>query len=728
MLIETHLLIYNFTMKKFFAFIMLVAVLAAPSRADEGMWIPALIQKLNIKDMQNTGLRLSAEDIYSINNSSLKDAIVSIGGCTAEMISPDGLMLTNHHCAFGDIQRHSSVENDYLQNGFWAKTKTDELPNPQKIARFLISTEEVTDKVLAEVTSGMSFEERNRKVSQISARLEREATDGTHYQAQVRSFYEQNRYFLFVYETFRDVRLVGVPPQSLGKFGGDTDNWSWPRHTADFALYRVYSGPDGKPASYSKDNIPLKPRHFLPISIKGVQDGDYAMVMGYPGTTNRYRTSTEVEFTMNVTNAIRIDVREKKLDIIKAYMETGPKARIQYANKYAGSSNYYKYSIGQNLGLNNLNVIEKKQTQEREFEKWVAASPARQAKYGKALEMIRSAYVDIEDEMAQDYLSEALLRGPEIFMFAYRTRALYNLLEKPAENKDRITQIANNIEESLESYFKDYDAGTDQKLAGQLTRLYAERTPARFHPKFFSTIKSKFKGDFDKYAAQMFAKTIFSDQAKLSAFLKNPSKKVLDNDPAFNAAGDVFDMLRIIGEETQKTAAVLEEGRHLWVAGLMEMHPNRILYPDANSTMRLTYGTVGSYEPRDGVIYKETTTVNGYIEKEIPGDDEFDVLARMKELILARDFGRYADENGDLIACFISNNDITGGNSGSPVINANGELIGCAFDGNWEAMSGDLAFEPEIQRTISVDIRFVLWVIDKFAGATHLINEMTIVE
>jgi hypothetical protein len=715
-------------MKRFFALLFLVAVLAAPARADEGMWIPALIQKLNINDMQNAGLRLSAEDIYSINNSSLKDAIVSIGGCTAEMISPDGLMLTNHHCAFGDIQRHSSVESDYLQNGFWAKTKGDELPNPQKIARFLISTEEVTEKVLAEVTSGMSFEERNRKVSQISARLEREATEGTHYQAQVRSFFEQNRYFLFVYETFRDVRLVGVPPQALGKFGGDTDNWSWPRHTADFALYRVYAGPDGKPASYSANNVPLKPRHFLPISIKGVQDGDFAMVMGYPGTTNRYKTSTEVQYTMDVTNTIRIDVREKKLDIIKEYMETGPRARIQYANKYAGSSNYYKYSIGQNLGLNNLNVIEKKQAQEKEFEKWVAASPARKEKYGKALEMIRSAYLDIEDETAQEYLSEALLRGPEIFMFAYRSRALYNLLEKPEENKDRITQIANNIEESLDSYFKDYDAATDQKLAARLMRLYAERTGARFHPRFFGTIKSKFKGDYDKYAAQMFSKTLFADQAKLSAFLKNPSKKALDKDLAFVAAGDVFDMLRIIGEETQKTAALLEEGRHLWVAGLMEMQPNRVFYPDANSTMRLTYGTVGSYIPRDGVIYKETTTVNGYLEKEIPGDDEFDVPARMKKLILARDFGRYADENGDLIANFISNNDITGGNSGSPVINANGELIGCAFDGNWEAMSGDLAFEPAIQRTISVDIRFVLWVIDIYAGATHLIDEMTIVE
>jgi hypothetical protein len=715
-------------MKKFFVLLILGSLFAGPVSSDEGMWIPALIEKLNISDMQKAGLKLTAEDLYSINNSSLKDAVVSIGGCTAEMISPDGLMLTNHHCGYGDIQRHSSVENDYLQYGFWAKTRADELPNPQKIARFLISTEEVTDKVLAEVTPDMSFEERNRKISQVASGLEREATEGTHYQAQVRSFFESNRYFMFVYETFRDVRLVGAPPQALGKFGGDTDNWMWPRHTADFALYRVYTGPDGKPASYSKDNIPLKPRHFFPISLNGVEDGDYAMIMGYPGTTNRYKTSTELQYAMDVTNTIRIDVREKKLEIIKAYMESGPRARIQYASKHAGSSNYYKYSIGQNQGLRNLDVIAKKKAFEDEFSKWVAASPERVNRYGKALDMIKGAYKEIEDEVAQAYLAEALIQGPEIFMFAYRSRVLYNLLEKPEENKERITQITRNIEESLPGYFKDYDAQTDQKLAARLTRLYAERTGPKFHPKFFGIVKSKFKGDYEKFAADMFSKTIFSDQSKLTAFLKNPSKKVLDKDPAFSAASDIFDMLRIIGEETQKTAAQLEEGRHLLVAGIKEMQPDRIFYPDANSTMRLTYGTVGSYHPRDGVLYKETTTVNGYLEKEIPGDDEFDVPARMKELILARDFGRYADNNGDLIACFISNNDITGGNSGSPVLNARGELIGCAFDGNWEAMSGDLAFEPEIQRTISVDIRFVLWVIDKYAGASHLIDEMTIIE
>jgi hypothetical protein len=715
-------------MKKLLSLLVLAMVLAGPLKADEGMWLPALIQKLNINAMHEKGFKLSAEDLYSINNSSLKDAVVSIQGCTAEMISPDGLMLTNHHCAFGDIQRHSSVEHDYLQNGFWAKSKSDELTCQGKFARFLIRVEDVTEKVLADVKAGMTYEERQKAVREASAKIEREATANSQYQATVASFFESNQYFLFVYETYRDVRLVGAPPQSLGKFGGETDNWVWPRHTADFSIYRVYAGPDGKPAAYSKDNIPLKPKRYFAISIKGVQDGDFSMIMGYPGRTKRYRTSTEVQVEMDVINKIRVDVREKKLAIIKQYMDTGPKARLQYADKFANSANYYKYSIGQNNGLKNLHVIDRKKEQEEAFTRWVAETPERKAKYGKALDLILNAYTSLDDDIAMNYLQEALRGGPEIIRQAYGFRVFYSMLDKPEENKDAIKKMAENIERQNADFYKDYDAATDQKLAATLFRLYAERVKPEYFPKFFSTIQSKFKGNYEKFAEKMFEGTIFSDPARMSAFLKNPSKKVIDKDLASKAAVDIFDMMQTLAKEAEKNTPQLEEGRHLLVAGLMEMNPGKTFYPDANSTMRMTYGTVGNYQPHDGIIYKETTTTQGYLEKEIPGDDEFDVPARMKELILKKDFGRYANKKGELETCFISNNDITGGNSGSPVLNANGELTGIAFDGNWEAMSGDIAFEPDLQRTICVDIRFVLWVVDKFAGASHLLDEMTIVQ
>lgn len=715
-------------MKKLFPLFILAILMAGPLSADEGMWLPALIQKLNINAMHEKGLKLSAEDLYSINNSSLKDAVVSIGGCTAEMISPDGLMLTNHHCAFGDIQSHSTVEHDYLQNGFWAKTKADELPCQRKMARFLIRAEDVTEKVLAEVKPGMAFSERQAAVREAISKVEREAASGTHYQAQVSGFFESNRYFLFITETYRDVRLVGAPPQSLGKFGGETDNWVWPRHTADFSIYRVYSGPDGKPAAYSKDNIPLKPKRYFAISIKGVQDGDFSMIMGYPGRTLRYRTSTEVQYAMDVVNKIRIDVREKKLDIIKKYMDSSPKARIQYANKYVGSANYYKYSIGQNNGLTNLRVIDRKKEEEKAFTQWVAASPERTAKYGKALDLIKNAYTNQDDDIASNYLQEALLGGPEIIRTAYGFRVFSSMLDKPEENKEAIQNMAKNIRTQNINFFKDYDAATDQQLAASLFRLYSERVKPEYYPEFIHTVQSRFKGNYEKFVSKMFEETIFSDTTKMFAFLRKPSKKIIDKDLAYQVAVDVFDMMQNLQKEADKAAPQLEEGRYLLLAGLMEMNPGKTFYPDANSTMRMTYGTVGSYQPHDGILYKETTTVKGYLEKEIPGDDEFDVPPHMKELILTKDFGHYANKKGELETCFISNNDITGGNSGSPVLNANGELIGIAFDGNWEAMSGDIAFEPDLQRTINVDIRFVLWVIDKFAGASHLLNEMTIVQ
>jgi len=710
--------------------ILLTVFICRLAVADEGMWLPSLIYKLNITQMQKMGLELSAEDIYSINNSSLKDAVVALdhGSCTAEVVSNDGLLLTNHHCGFGEIQKHSSVEHDYLQDGFWAMSRVDELPNPGKTVTFLISVEDVTDQVLSGVNDKMTDEERSRKINDTSSELERKSNTETHYETYVRSFFDSNKYFLFVTETFRDIRLVGAPPQALGKFGGDTDNWMWPRQTNDFSMFRIYCSPDGKPASYSKDNVPYHPKHYLPISLKGVEEGDFAMVMGYPGRTNRYETSFGVEHTMNVTNNTRIIVREKLLDIWGEYMSTNQKARIQYASKYARSSNYYKYSIGQNKGLTNLNVIEKKKAIEKEFTDWVNVSSARKEKYGDALSLIESSYQNEELDKARAFMSEALLRGPELFMFANHARPLIDLLEKPDENRHMIERLTSRIKESMDDFYKDYDAATDQKVIGAMLKLYADNNPDKYYPSFFAEIKKKYKGDYSKFAEKIFRKSIFANKEELSAFLDNPSLKILKKDMALNIARDIFDKNRELSELSRIEQKQRAKGERLFVAGLMEMHPDKTYYPDANSTMRLTYGQVLDYEPRDGVIYKYYTTTNGYLEKEIPGDIEFDVPARMKELLLDKDYGRYADKDGSLHACFITNNDITGGNSGSPVMNGKGELIGIAFDGNWEAMSGDIAFEPDLQRCICVDIRFVLWMIDIYAGDTRLIDEMKIIQ
>jgi len=700
------------------------------SLADEGMWLPSLIYKLNISDMQKMGLELSAEEIYSINNSSLKDAIVALdrGSCTAEVVSKDGLLLTNHHCGFGEIQKHSSVEHDYLKDGFWAMSRKEELPNPGKTVTFLVSVEDVTSQVLTGITAELSNDERDRIIRKVSGELERKAKGNTHYETYVRSFFNSNQYFLFVVETFRDIRLVGAPPQALGKFGGDTDNWMWPRHTNDFSMFRVYCGPDGKPASYSEKNVPYQPKHFLPISVKGVEKGDFSMVMGYPGTTNRYETSFGVKSIMDVTNTTRIEVREKLLGIWGDYMSTSQKARIQYSDKYFKSSNYYKNSIGQNKGLTNLKVVDSKLAIEKEFSNWVNADGKRIEKYGKALSMIEESYKNVEADKARAYLSEALLRGPEIFTYANRAQLLLELLEKPEENKDKIERVASMMEKSIDDYFKDYDAATDQKVVGELLKLYADKNAQQYYPAFFTTIQKKYKGDFTKYAEKLFENSVFDSKEELTAFLDNPSFKVLKKDMALIAADDIFSTSREMNNKAGESQKPRSKGERLFVAGLMEMQPNKVFYPDANSTMRLTYGQVADYEPRDGVTYNYYTTTNGYFEKEIPGDDEFDVPARMKQLLTEKNYGKYADKDGSLRACFITNNDITGGNSGSPVMNGKGELIGIAFDGNWEAMSGDIAFEPKLQRCINVDIRFVLWVIDVYAGATHLIDEMEIVQ
>ncbi len=715
-------------MKKSFI-VFLVSVLTFGSlRADEGMWLLPLLQKLNIGTMQKMGCQLSADDIYSINHSSLKDAIVIFGGgCTAEIVSGEGLLLTNHHCGYDAIQQHSSVEHDYLEDGFWAKSRGEEIYTPDLKVTFLVRIEDVSDRVNARLNDSMTETERSDAIDAISDEITGEATKDTHYTADVESFYGGNNFYLLVYEVYNDVRMVGAPPSSIGKFGDETDNWVWPRHTGDFSIFRVYAGPDGKPAAYSPDNVPLKPRHFLPISLKGVEKEDFTMVMGYPGSTDRYMTSYGVEELLEVDLPTRVKIRGEKQDIMKRHMYADQAVRIKYATKYARSSNYWKYSIGQIAGIKRLDVYGRKSDQEERFTQWVNADAGRKAKYGNALQLIRTGIeANKPYSLAGSYLVECLLSGAELPRFAMRFAMLHDELAKEKPDPNVVKMLTERVWSVVGEFFKNYDQALDHEVTVAMLKRYAADVPQANYPDFYKTITQKYKGDIGKYVQVWFDKSIFSDPDRMDAFLKKPSAKVLQKDLVFQAGQSIRQSLEMMRNSVVTGNEQVEKGYRQYIAGILEMDKDKVWYPDANFTMRLTYGKVDDYFPRDAVYYSYYTTLKGVMEKEDRTNPEFVVPDRLKELYETKDFGRYADKNGEIPVCFISNNDITGGNSGSPVINGKGELIGIAFDGNWEAMSGDIVFEPEVQRTISVDIRYVLFIIDKFAGATHLLDEMKI--
>lgn len=709
--------------------IILSLSISIQANADEGMWLLSLLNEINYSKVQDKGMELSLEELYSIDQLSLKDAIVAIdgGSCTGSLVSDNGLMITNHHCGYSEIQEHSTLENDYLKDGFWANSLKEELPNPGKSVSFLIDVKDITEKVNEMKAEQLKNGAERPNMMRIRRMISREAVKGTHYDAEVHSMFGGNSYYLFTYETYSDVRLVGAPPSSIGNFGGETDNWMWPRHTADFTFFRIYTAPDGTPAKYSPENIPLKPKKYLKINATGINENDFAFILGYPGKTDRYNTSYGIEEILNISNPISIVMRGKKLEIIRKAINESDEVRIKYASKFAGTSNYWKYGIGQSECLKKYNTIEDKRSLEDQFALWVKSNSELNAEYGNVLNSISEAYKNKANlTSAIKYYNEAVLMGPEIINFSNRLNRLKNSIESKKYDEQKLQKSIESLLKKYQSVYKDYDSKVDKQIFEVLLQHFVDNIDRQYLNQDFINVAEKYNWNMTALADHIYSNSIFTDYAKVKNYLENIKLNSVISDPSMEVAVPLMSKVLSLNKEKGNYRRIIASENKLFIKGLMEMNPEKDFYPNANSTMRLTYGTVGGYKPNDAVTFNYYTTIDGVMEKYNSKQPEYEIPEKLKSLYESKDFGSYQTD-GTIRTCFLTDHDITGGNSGSSVLNSNGELIGLAFDGNWEAMSSDIAFISEKQKCINADIRYVLYIIDKFADCQYIMNELNII-